>query len=543
MEKSDLVIVYHRQPYEEVVEDGQTILREHASPNGIVPTLKSFFGDVDQCAWVAWKQLDEDGANDFEPVVRIEDSYGSYIVSRLGLTAEQVTSFYHVTSKEALWPILHSFPERYDYGPVDWPTFQEVNRLFAQAAAAQCAEGGMVWVHDYNLWLVPKYLKEMRPDVRIAFFHHTPFPAPNIFNILPWREEIIDSLLLCDMVGFHIPRYAASFVQVARSLKGVRTEDETAVEPGLSPHGLALSEPSIPRHLVHEGRRILIDAFPVGTNTAYIEEVASRPDTQALEERIRSELGGRRLIISVGRSDYTKGTRDMLLAYERLLERRPDLCETMQLMVTSVAANQSMTVYQTVQQEIEQLAGQINGHYATLGWQPVLLFTNAIPFEELVAYYRCADVCWITPLRDGLNLVAKEYVAARRGMAGALVLSEFTGASVELRGAVLTNPYSARNMDAAIEKALDMTEDEQRVRMETMWDSVDHYDAHEWTRHTLERFREIRALQPNARPRMPVRNDNLQPGGTTPALTVVQPADIAGKAAAAARQRAKVEVD
>lgn len=491
MKKSSLVIIYHRQPYEEAVEDGRTVLREHASPNGIVPTLKSFFGMADHCAWVAWKQIDPRRTQGFEPVVHIEDSYGSYIVSRLGLTAQQVRSFYHVTSKEALWPILHSFPERYDYDPVDWPTFQEVNRLFAQAAAEQAAEGAMVWVHDYNLWLVPKYLKELRPDVHIAFFHHTPFPAPNIFNILPWREEIIDSLLLCDLVGFHIPRYAVNFVHVARSLRNAYPDEEVAVEPGLSPHGLALSEPTMPLRLSYEGRTILIDAFPVGTDTSHIREVAQRSDTLALEERIRGELNGRRLIISIGRSDYTKGTRDLLLAYERLLDRRPELHENVQLLVTSVAANKGMKVYRAVQREIEQLAGQINGRFATLGWQPLLLFTNAIPFDELIAWYRCADVCWITPLRDGLNLVAKEYVAAREGMNGTLVLSEFTGASVELRGAVLTNPYSARNMNAAIDKALDMPEEEQRVRMESLWDSVNHYDAQAWTEHTLRLFRRI----------------------------------------------------
>ncbi len=498
MKKSSLVIIYHRQPYEEVVEDGKTVLREHASPNGIVPTLKSFFGMVDHCAWVAWKQIDPRRAQGFEPVVRIEDSYGSYVVSRLGLTAQQVRSFYHVTSKEALWPILHSFPERYDYDPVDWPTFQEVNRLFAEAAAEQAAEGAMVWVHDYNLWLVPKNLKALRPDVHVAIFHHPPFPAPNIFNILPWREEIIDSLLLCDLVGFHIPRYAVNFVHVARSLRNARPDEEIAVEPGLSPHGLALSEPTIPQYLSYEGRTILIDAFPVGTNTDHIQEVVQRPDTLTLEERIRGELNGRRLIISIGRSDYTKGTRDLLLAYERLLERRPELHGNVQLLVTSVAAAKGMRVYRAVQREIEQLSGQINGRFATLGWQPLLLFTNAIPFDELIAWYRCADVCWITPLRDGLNLVAKEYVAARKGMNGALVLSEFTGASVELRGAILTNPYSARNMNAAIDKALDMPEEEQRVRMESLWDSVDHYDAQAWTMHTLQLFRRICASEPIA---------------------------------------------
>ncbi|HEV8035086.1 trehalose-6-phosphate synthase, partial [Yoonia sp.] len=215
---SEMVIVYHRQPYEEVEENGQIVLRENKSPNGIVPTLKSFFGEVDHGAWIAWKLADDPANPDFEQRIEIEDDYGRYAVSRLALSEEQVREFYHVTSKEAFWPILHGFKERYNYDPVDWANFQDVNRRFAEAAAEEAAEGALVWVHDYNLWLVPGYLRTMRPDVRIAFFHHTPFPSADIFNMLPWRKEIVNSLLACDDIGFHIPRYASNFVSVATSL-------------------------------------------------------------------------------------------------------------------------------------------------------------------------------------------------------------------------------------------------------------------------------------------------------------------------------------
>ncbi len=492
--KSNLVIVYHRQPYEEAVEDGKIVYRENKSPNGIVPTLKSFFGEVDRGAWVAWKQVPEGETPDFERVVKIEDSFGSYNVSRLALTPEQVKSFYHVTSKEALWPILHSFPEKYDYEPVDWSTFREVNWLFAEAAAAEAEDDAWVWVHDYNLWLVPTYLRQLKPNLRIAFFHHTPFPSSDLFNVLPWREEIIDALLACDLVGFHIPRYAANFTQAARSLRAVEIETEVRVEEGLSPRRLALSEPTVATQLRTPERMVNIDAFPVGTNASYIRDVVKRVETDRLAEQIRAELGGRKLIVSVARADYTKGTHEMLTAFERLLERRPELREQVVLWVTSVSANSNMTVYQEAQQAIEATVGRINGRFGSLGWQPIILFTKAVPFEELIAYYKVADVCWITPLRDGLNLVAKEFVAAKADDTGVLVLSEFAGTAVELPNAVLCNPYSNRSMDAAIDQALDMSAEEQRARMEKLVAGVNYYDIAHWANHTLDRFRQIADL-------------------------------------------------
>lgn len=492
---SDLVIVYHRQPYEEVEVDGRVEYRENTSPNGIVPTLKSFFGQVDQGAWVAWKQVAEEvppGADaPFDRVVSITDSFGTYDVSRLPLTPAQVSSFYHVTSKEALWPILHSFPTNYDYDPVDWPTFTDVNRRFAEAAAAQAKDDALIWVHDYNLWLAPLFIRELKPDARIAFFHHTPFPSADLFNVLPWRAEIVRSLLACDLVGFHIPRYADNFVSVARSLFGVEVEASVDVLEGMSPVGMALSEPTMPTRIRHEGRSVEIDAWPVGTNVEYVEQIAAREDTVEAVRAIREELGDRKLIVSVGRTDYTKGTRETLEAYGRLLERRPELVTKVTLMVISVAANRNMAAYQQAQEEIEALVGRINGAHASFGWQPVILFSTASPFEELISYYRAADVCLIAPLRDGLNLVAKEFVASRLDDTGVLVLSEFAGTSLELPDAVLCNPNSHRSMDTALDDALAMTAAEQARRMRALREGVRRFDIAHWARHTLERFEEL----------------------------------------------------
>jgi glucosylglycerol-phosphate synthase len=490
---SDLVIVYHRQPFEEVEVDGKIEFREHSSPNGIVPTLKSFFQTYDRGAWIAWQHVDEDGQEPQTPRVTMNDRHGRYDVTRIGLTPEQVSSFYHVTSKAALWPVLHSFALHFDAQAADWDTFVEVNRRFAEAACEEASDDALIWIHDYNLWLVPAFIREIKPAARIAFFHHTPFPSADLFSLLPWREEIVDSLLACDIVGFHIPRYAENFAQVARSLRNVEVEEKVAVEPGLSPRGAALSEPEVTTKLGIDGHTVRLDAWPIGTNPVLIQKILSERDAEDRLERIRTELDGQQLIISVGRVDYTKGTIETLLAYERLLERRPDLHGKIKLMVTSVAAATGMTVYEDTRGEIEQQVGRIHGRFASLDWGPIMLFTTPIPFEELLSYYRAADMCWITPLRDGLNLVAKEFVAARRaGDPGVLLLSEFTGCSVELPDALTTNPYSHDDLDEAIDRAINMSDAERIERMGRLSESVDHYDIEHWAEHIFKQFHELR---------------------------------------------------
>jgi glucosylglycerol-phosphate synthase len=485
---SNLVIIYHREPYEEVVIDGKIEYRENSSPNGIVPTLKSFFGRFEKGAWIAWKEAEDTANPGFERVIEIDDSFGKYTVSRLPLTKEQVHSFYHVSSKQAFWPILHGFKERYNYDPVDWPTFREVNWAFAEAAAAVAAKGAVVWVHDYNLWLVPGYLQTLRPDVRISFFHHTPFPGADIFNVLPWRKEILESLLCCDVIGFHIPRYVNNFVSAARSLLEVETTARKKVGPDMYVQTSALSEQSVVTEVMYENRTVHLQASPVGVDVAYIEEVAGREETKEKLAEIQSELNGSQLILSVGRTDYTKGGIEQLECYGRLLQARPDLRGKVRLMHVSVAANRNMTVYEEIQRDLESLAGRINGQYGTLEWQPIALISRAVPFTSLVAYYLAADVAWITPLADGMNLVCKEFCATRTDEDGVLVLSEFAGAAVELPATVPTNPFSHKSMDSAIQFALDMPKAERRNRMIANRKMVQKQDIRFWSDDQMRAF-------------------------------------------------------
>lgn len=493
--KSSLVILYHRQPYDEVQDENGVIrYKEKQSPNGIVPTLKSFFTNVNQGTWVAWKAVKSTDQGQFKERVSVEEieDAGNYNVRRIPLTEKQVEDFYHITSKEAFWPILHSFPYHFTYETSNWENFREVNRLFAEAACKEAAEDALIWVHDYNLWLTPYYIREMKPNAKIAFFHHTPFPSVDVFNILPWREEIVDSLLCCDIVGFHIPRYSENFVNVARSLRGVEVVQQGSVPQHLTPVGTALAEPEMTTQLRWRDHLVHVDAFPVGTNPEQILDIIHKPETEPKYKEIVERLQGRKLILSAGRVDYVKGVREMLEAYGRLLERRPHLQGKVNLMVTCVSPASGMRVYEEAQNLIEQLVGEINGRFASFDWIPIMLFTQPIPFDDLICYYRAADVCWTTPLRDGLNLVAKEYVVAREGKAGTLILSEFVGAAVELPEAILTNPYSMDRMDDAIDKALDMPQAEQEQRMEKMYKTVTDYDVAYWGDRVFEKFKQIR---------------------------------------------------
>ena len=490
---SSFVLVYHRSPFDEVVDaEGKRQWRDQKSPNGIIPTLRNLFRSQPSGTWIAWREEESGEADDETLTVEAGAASASAIrLRRIPLRKEQIGSFYHVTSKESIWPILHSFPSFFEVNNADWATFQEVNRRFAEAACNEAAQGASIWIHDYNLWLTPGYIRAIRPDVKISLFHHTPFPSSDVFSILPWREEILESLLCCDAVGFHIPRYAENFARAATSLLAVEKAAKTPVAKHFMPCGSALAQPDATPWLEYRGRRIQLVSTPVGTSPDVILSLRNSDPVQALIQSIEEGTKrGRQLILSASPVDYTKGNQQMLLAYERLLERRSDLHAEVVLVLACVAANTGMKVYEDTQRGIEETVGRINGRFSRIDWVPIRLTTQRISYEEMVAWFASADICWITPLRDGLNLVAKEYAAARKGKGGTLVLSEFTGASVVMKGAVLTNPYSHRRMDEALEEALAMPADQQLTRMESMVNAVEHLNVDNWA------DEQLKAIQP-----------------------------------------------
>lgn len=485
---AELVMVYHRLPFDEHRAGGKTERRRPASPNGIIPTLLGFFADGRPGSWVGWSQQATRQPDDFETHVAVDrQRYPRLRAARVPLTAEDVSLFYKRFSKEAFWPIIFSFTDRAEFRQDHWDHYVAVNRLFAEQAAREAAEGALVWIHDYNLWLVPGQLRQLRPDLRIAFFHHTAFPSPDVFNVLPWRREIVGSLLQCDYVGFHIPRFVENFVGVLRSYAPTTLIEHMPCAPRYRVYGCALGVDGMTTELEVGGRRLRLGANPVGIDVTRLGELVRTPQMARRIEVLRRDLGDRACVLSIERLDYVKGPLEKLLAFERLLEERPELRGEVVLLNVVTPPADGMAIYSSTKEEVDKVVGRINGRFSKMSWTPVHYFYRSLPYEEVLAHYAVADVAWITPLRDGLNLVAKEYVAtkAATGGRGALVLSEFAGAAVELHGALLTNPYDAANLADTLYDALSLEPEDAAYRLRRLIDIVKANDVHRWGRDFL----------------------------------------------------------
>lgn len=480
--KSDLVIVYHRQPFDEVRKGGRVIKQLPKSPNGIIPTLLGLFSANKPGSWVAWSSH-EPGRGRFESHVPVDSSrYPNLISARIPLSNEDVNIFYKKFSKEALWPIIFSFPSKIEINHGHWEHYKKINHMFAVQAAAEAAKNALVWIHDYNLWLTPRYLRELRPDLKIAFFHHTSFPSPDIFNVLPWRREIIESLIQCDHIGFHIPRYAENFVDVARSSFDVQITERTPSAPRFRHLDCALGVDTYASKILVEGRPLSLGAHPVGIDTLRIHEALKSKDVTQATERLELETAGRKVVLSVERLDYVKGPVEKVMAFESLLESHPELHEKVVFINIVTPPAPGMDIYRQTREKLDQVVGRINGRFAKVNWTPVRYFYRSFSFHELMAFYAASDIAWITPLRDGLNLVSKEFVEVKShtGRLGTLILSEFAGASVELHGALLTNPFDKKSLVDGLLAAISMPDAERAERLSKMSSIIQANDVTHW---------------------------------------------------------------
>ncbi len=479
---SQLVIVYHRLPFEERIVRGTRVRQPHRSPNGIIPTLLGLFEGERRGSWVAWSIQPHDGPPFLCSEKVDEARYPKLTVDKVPLSATDVERFYKQFSKEAFWPVIFSFAEKATFSTVDWEHFLGINRLFAERAAVEADENAMVFIHDYNHWMVPGFLRRLRPDLRIGFFHHTSFPPAEVFNVIPWADQIVGSLAQCDYVGFHIPRYAANFLDVLQSHVPTEVLERQSCAPRFRVHGCALALGEMPSRVCAGGRDITLAAHPVGVNVHMIRRILQEPKALEHCHKIKERFSGTRMILSVERLDYVKGPIQKLEAFESLLEAHPELLGKVTLVLVTTPPAPGMGVYEETREAVDKTVGRVNGRYRTLNWAPVHYLFRSLPFEDALTYSAAADVAWITPLRDGLNLVAKEYVVAQNAVdgAGVLVLSEFAGAAVELHGAILTNPYDPEGLRDDLYAALTLSEEERRHRLTRLSRIVEQHDVVAW---------------------------------------------------------------
>jgi len=455
----NFVVVASRLPVDRVEgPDGQP--EWQASPGGLVTALEPVMRAAGG-AWIGW-------SGDAGPAPGAFQADGLHLVG-LALSETEVRQFYEGFCNATLWPLYHDVIAPPQFHRRWWEAYVTVNRRFAQAAAEQAAPGATVWVHDYQLQLVPRMLREQRDDVRIGFFNHIPFPGYEIFAQLPWRRQVVEGLLGADLLGFQRRADAANFLRACRRAVGLTTRGSTvrAGEPG-------------------GAREIAAAAFPISIDAKGLAGIARREDVRKRAGQIREALGEPGLVLlGVDRLDYTKGILHRLRAYGELvaggrLGPRPVLIQV------ASPSRERVGAYQTLRDEVEVMVGRINGEHGQVGYAPVHYLHQSYPREEMAALYLAGDVMLVTPLRDGMNLVAKEYVACRNDESGTLVLSEFTGAADELAGAFGVNPHDIEGLKDAIVRAAGTGPAEARRRMRAMRKRVFEHDVARWAADFLD---------------------------------------------------------
>lgn len=470
---SDFVVVANRLPVDlERLPGGTTVWKR--SPGGLVTALEPLLRRRSG-AWVGWpgvvgEQIDVDD----QPVVQDE-----LHLHPVRLSAADVAEYYEGFSNATLWPLYHDVIVKPIYHREWWERYVDVNRRFAQAASRAAAQHATVWVQDYQLQLVPQMLRTVRPDLTIGFFLHIPFPPVELFMQMPWRTEIMEGLFGADLVGFHLTGDAQNFLFLARRLVGAITSRGSV---GVRSR---FGEAQVGSHTVRVG------AFPISIDSADLDRKARERSVRRRAREIRAELGNpRKILLGVDRLDYTKGIDVRLKAFSELLaEGRAKRDDTV-LIQLATPSRERVESYRILRNDIERQVGHINGEYAEVGHPVVHYLHRPVPRDELIAFYVAADVMLVTPLRDGMNLVAKEYVACRSDLGGALVLSEFTGAAAELRQAYLVNPHDLEGVKDTIEAALNQPAEEGRRRMRSLRRQVLAHDVDRWARSFLDALAE-----------------------------------------------------
>ncbi|GAB3863834.1 trehalose-6-phosphate synthase [Nocardioides maradonensis] len=447
----DLVIVANRLPVDRVAgPDGKMTWR--ASPGGLVSAIEPVMRAGDG-VWIGWPGGTEQHLKPFE----ID---GLNLVP-MTMTAEEIERHYEGMSNGTLWPLYHDVVAKPEFHREWWHEYVEVNRRFAERAAELANPHATVWVHDYQMQLVPQMLRDLRPDLRIGFYLHIPFPPAELFQQLPWRRQILEGLLGADLVGFQLPGAAQNFVRLVRQRVGHKTHRDLVYLP--------------------DGRTVRAAAFPISIDAAGFEELAASPIVEQRAKTIRELLGNpRKVFLGIDRLDYTKGIYARLRAFGELIRDGAIDVEDAVFVQVAVPSREQVEQYRLLRDEIDRLVGRLNGDLGRIGKPVISYLHSSYPREEMAAFYRAADIMVVTPYRDGMNLVAKEYVACRVEEDGALVLSEFAGAADELRQAWLVNPYDIDGMKSALLAAYTADEAELTKRMKAMRKQIRQHDVQAW---------------------------------------------------------------
>ena len=468
-EGSQFVVVANRLPVDlERLPDGTTTWKR--SPGGLVTALEPLLRRRSG-AWIGWPGVPD---TDEEPIF-----VDGLHLCPVRLSEDDLAEYYEGFSNAALWPLYHDVIVKPIYQREWWDRYVDVNRRFAEATSRAAAKNATVWVQDYQLQLVPKMLRELRPDLTIGFFLHIPFPPIELFMQMPWRTAIIEGLLGADLVGFQLPGGAQNFLILARRLVGATTSrGSVGVRSRFG-------------EVEYGSRVVRVGAFPISIDSAELDRKGHQRSIRQRAREIRSELGNpRKILLGVDRLDYTKGIDVRLQAFSELLaEGRAKRDDTVFVQLAT-PSRERVESYIELREDIEQRVGRINGEYGEVGHPVVHYLHRPAPRDELIAFYVASDVMLVTPLRDGMNLVAKEYVACRSDLGGALVLSEFTGAADELRQAYLVNPHDLDSVKDAIEAAMNQTPEEGRRRMRALRRQVLTHDVDRWARSFLDALAE-----------------------------------------------------
>ncbi|WP_436418476.1 bifunctional alpha,alpha-trehalose-phosphate synthase (UDP-forming)/trehalose-phosphatase [Petrimonas sulfuriphila] len=448
-----ILIIANRLPVKiERTEDSFVVKR---SEGGLATGLGSLETDAEM-HWVGWPGVHVDDENEKQEITEKLNELNYHPVF---LSGEQIENYYEGYSNSTIWPLCHYFFAYIQYKAEYWEAYRQVNTLFCEEALPFIEDDDIVWIQDYQLMLLPKKIRDKKPKVNIGYFHHIPFPSYELFRVLPEREQVLEGLLGADLIGFHTHDYMRHFISAIYRVLDLNCN---------------LDEISLKDRIVH------VDAFPMGINYEQYHRAPSLPEVKKISKRLIEELGNQTIVLSVDRLDYSKGILHRLNGFANFLENHPEYHKKVSLAMIVVPSRDAVDRYADLKTRIDQYIGKINGMYSTLGWTPVYYFYQSFPFNELVALYDIADIAMVTPLRDGMNLVAKEYLATKRGKPGVLILSEMTGAAIELTDAIIINPNDTQEIEAAILQALTMPKKEQRIRLNNMQKRISTQTVKKW---------------------------------------------------------------